>query len=89
MFFDVIYLLLPVYIFTSYNFENISEEQFPPKPNEFDNTCLINTFFEKVVSGIKGNSAIGVVKRRLGYIIPCFIASTENTASIPPLAPNV
>jgi hypothetical protein len=70
------YWMLPGYIYSSYdyssyhyfpcNVEKINEEQFPPKPKELDNTCLTGTSFRKWVSGIKGNSLIGVWKRRLG-----------------------
>src|ERR1700679_2738766 len=69
--------------------ENIKDVQLPPNPNELDMTCLIFCPFKNLVSGVNGSSCIFVLKRRLGYIMPCFIASTENTASIPPLAPKV
>src|SRR6185312_6056858 len=70
-------------------FEKTREEQFPPKPNELDNTCRIGSPAWNSVSGTKGNSAIRRRKRRFGYTIPLVTDSTENTASIPPLAPSV
>ena len=41
------------------------------------------------ITGTNGKSTMGVCKRRLGKIIPCCNVRIENTASIPPLAPNV
>jgi len=43
----------------------------------------------KISFRLKRQSCILVSKRKLGKIIPCLIARTENTASMPPLAPRL
>jgi hypothetical protein len=60
----------------------------PPKPNEFESAPRI--FILRAVSGTKSRSHAGSTSTRLavGGAIWSRIASTVNTASIPPAAPS-
>ena len=65
----------------NYIFLKIRDEQFPPKPNEFERIVFIGAC-NNSVTGTKLVSAMGVVKFKFGNINWCCNDKVEITASI-------
>ena len=55
-----------MYAFMIQEAEKIKVELFPPKPKELEMIFFTETFSKNVVTGVKFNSFMGVIKRRLG-----------------------